>query len=162
MNTIKLTLFQPPGGFTAMFVQWHLTHSFHSQCPALVPAPSPPSECHLLPGTSLSWSASIPDRLEQCAGQHLSISFSMQTWPNMMVYPALSCQPLQHSSCWEAFKNSTKLFLDDPAVACWDFSRPDGDTKWQELVLTAVSNQSPGRDPGFLNFLPVLGLVYKY
>lgn len=132
---------------------WHLTHSFHSQRPAPVPAPSPPSECHLLPGTSLTWSARIPDRLEQCADQHLSIStFSMQTRPNMMLYPALSCHPLQHSSCCCCCcccKNSTKLILHDPALACGDFSWPDSDTKWHKLVLTA------GRNRGDQDAIPV-------
>lgn len=99
-----------------MFARWHLTHSFHSQCPALVPAPSPPSARHLLPGTSLTWSASISDRLEQCADQHLSIStFSMQIYPKIMPCPALFSHPLHQTSCWEEFRNPW------PSVDRWRF-----------------------------------------
>lgn len=115
----ELTFFQPLDGFTAMFVHWHLTPSFYCQCPASVPAPSPPSECHLLPGTSLT--SSIPDRLEQCAEQYQSIPTIFHANVTKYDVAALSCHPLQHSSCWEALRNSPKLLLYDKALACGDF-----------------------------------------
>lgn len=64
---------------------------------------------------------------------------------NMTKYdaPAISCHPLQHSSCWEAFKNSPKLIVYNPALAYGDFSWLDSDTKWQNVVLT-VRNQRRG------------------
>lgn len=151
-----------------MFVHWHLNLSFYCQCPAFVPVPSPPSECHLLPGTSLT--SSIPDRLEQSADQYQPISTIFHANITKCDAPARSCHPLQHSSCWNALRNSPKLILYDKALACGDFfldktATPSGNnwywksgTRDQDAIPASwISCQSW---PLFTNINGVIVLLY--